>query len=251
MQVCERHDCSGDAIQAVHCRGHHIVSGSASGTVRLHSASSGIAQAIKLPRAMAVSALAIVYAGDAAGTASGAQVSDSAASMPDGCVLSASYSRIHTHALASGAAVSELEAHADAITALSLSQGNGMVYSASHDTTIKGWAIGASDWPWAASGLPLVELDTPDASVPLCCEVRRLCAGDEGLRVGSMERTLPECLRLPPVGMLHVAQWPQGCCRGSVQVLCSCGVRAQCFVTALQSVLSARAPAAIVAGAAL
>ena len=171
MAVQAHHRCESlDAeVCSVHCSGPHIVSGAANGIVSIHAPDANVLQSVKLPRDMAVSALVIVYA-DSAAQAS--ERASTAGALPDACVLSASYNRIHAHHLSSGAAISELEAHADAITSLSLSQSAGMLFSASHDTTVRGWAVGSADWPWAASSLPLVEMDAPDASVPLCCEVQ-------------------------------------------------------------------------------
>jgi WD40 repeat protein len=168
---------AGEDITAIQMHCGCVVSGSSTGTLRAHDARSG-AQifSAKLPRPCPISAIVVVPClGDAEDTKANSAAGGGA------CVLAASFNRVHAYSLAQGTPLGQFEAHADLVCALSWSASTGTrgsggqegtLYTASHDTTIKAWPVRAAQPPWQAGVLPLLELDAPDASTPLCCVVR-------------------------------------------------------------------------------
>ena len=167
-----------------------VVSGTSVGTLRAHTCADGaLLHSTKLPRACPVSALAILPTSlpHAAPAATSADTGAAKQGGQSAYVLAASFSRVRAYSFAHGAALGEWEAHADEVCAMSWAGGGGggdgdrgaaraptdsMLYTASHDTTVKAWPVSGERWPWQAGTLPLFELDAPDASTPLCCEVR-------------------------------------------------------------------------------
>lgn len=158
-QVEHTIECPRDHVTAVLGLGSSVVSGTAGGTISVHSvASAALQQSLRLPRAAPVSALALPGARESAS-----------------CMLVSAFSRVHVYALDYGTVVGEFEPHADSITAMSASPGGpggGVLYTASEDTTIRSWSAGAERSPWSTAAPPLFEADSPEASVPTAVHVR-------------------------------------------------------------------------------
>lgn len=159
MQVTHSLPFPREDITTVCSHGDRIISGSSSGILRLHSTdSAALLLSLRLPRATAVSCLTAIPATDAA----------------DACISAASYNKVHSYSLRYGNVLGEFEAHADLVNDMSwsgASPGQFIMYTASHDTTVKAWPMSSHRFPWQSGAPPLFELDTADNSVPLCVEV--------------------------------------------------------------------------------
>ena len=185
MQATHTLDFPREDVTAVRIAHGCAVSGTSAGALRTHACISGaILHSHKLPRACAVPAIAVLPAAAGLHAEAASKDASSDSSGQNACVLAASFSRVRAYAFANGAALGEFEPHADEVCAMSWADGSwcssgapsgGLsttLYTASHDTTVKAWPVSGERWPWQAGTLPLFELDAPDASVPLACEVR-------------------------------------------------------------------------------
>jgi WD40 repeat protein len=87
--------------------------------------------------------------------------------------LAASYNKVHAYSVDYGTSLGSFEGHADLISAMSWggSGSNGLLYTASHDTTVKAWHAPSDQAPWITGSPPFLELATPDGSVPRCLQV--------------------------------------------------------------------------------
>ena len=202
-QVEHTIECPRDHVTAVLGLGSSVVSGTAGGTISVHSvASAALQQSLRLPRAAPVSALALPGARESAS-----------------CMLVSAFSRVHAYALDYGTVVGEFEPHADSITAMSASPGGpggGVLYTASEDTTIRSWSAGAERSPWSTATPPLFEADSPEASVPTAVHVRFsffLCC----------DWILPLLCKDASFLLLH-AMWAGGC--GALAMLAVCALPA-------------------------
>ena len=150
-----------EGITSVHCAGPTLLAGSSAGILRaLDAASWEALHTMQLPRHSAVSALtALTLDGGEARIA-----------------LAASYNKVHAYSLAYGTSLGAVEAHADLIVALSCGGGGGsterLLFTASHDTTVKAWPVGREGGPWSGGAPPLFELDAPAGSAPCCMQAR-------------------------------------------------------------------------------
>lgn len=141
--------------------GAMLLSGTAAGTLRMHSLPCcSLAQSIKLARPAPVSALTALPAG------SGSFIA-----------FAASYNKVHAYSVDYGTALGSFEGHADLISAMSWGGmgREGLLYTASHDTTVKAWPAAGDLAPWVSGSPPLLELATPDGSVPRCLQVHTPC----------------------------------------------------------------------------
>lgn len=149
---------------AVACHAGLVLSGSSNGLVRAHKCAEGVAlRSFKLPRASPIHSLLALPAPSAAAPAAM-------------CALAASFSSVYAYSVDYGTLLGSFAAHADVISAMGVGAAAGAgaapaLFTASHDTTVKVWAAGDGSAPWLQPSPPLLEMDTPDASAPLCMQV--------------------------------------------------------------------------------